>query len=257
MSMMIRKRRKRSSRQGSLNFDAGRHGGRRENSGRPEGPNPKLWHRSRDPFAAAHPLHVTIPVRWDIPSLRGHRILRALEATFRRACERKGFRLVHYSIQDAHVHLIVEADGVAALGRGMKSIASRIAYAVNRALERGRRGKVLRDRYHHAVLTCPRQVRNALAYVLLNARHHAAERIARRRERGRSAKPLGPGRLLDAASSARWFDGWRAGAEVDRSPPRLLGREPAVAPARTWLLRVGWRKHALIDPSEIPALAKA
>jgi REP element-mobilizing transposase RayT len=239
-----------------LNFDAGRHGGRRENAGRPEGPNPKLWHRSRDPFAAAHPLHVTIPVRWDIPSLRGHRILRALEATFRRACERKDFRLVHYSIQDAHVHLIVEADGVAALGRGMKSIASRIAYAVNRALKRGRRGKVLRDRYHHAVLTCPRQVRNALAYVLLNARHHAAERIARLRERGRAARPLGPGRLLDAASSARWFDGWRTGAEVDRSPPRLLGREPAVASARTWLLRVGWRKHALIDPSEIPALAR-
>jgi hypothetical protein len=31
-----------------------------------------------------------------------------------------------------HVHLIVEADGVAALGRGMKSITSKLAYAVNR-----------------------------------------------------------------------------------------------------------------------------
>ena len=256
MSAMIRRRRKRSPRQGSLNFDAGRHGGKRENAGRPKGPNPKLWHRSRHAFAAAHPLHVTVPVRRDVPRLRSYKILRAIEATFRRACERKGFRLVHYSVQDDHVHLIVEADGVAALGRGMKSIASRIAYAVNRALKRGRRGKVLRDRYHHEVLTSPRQVRNALAYVLLNARHHAAKRIAKLRKQGRPAKPLGPARLLDAASSARWFDGWRDDARVDRSPPRLLGSEPAVAAPRTWFLRLGWRRHALIDPSEIPALGR-
>jgi hypothetical protein len=44
---------------------------------------------------------------------------------------------------------------------------------------------------------------------------------------------------------------------MDRSPPPLLGSEPAVAAPRTWFLRVGWRKHALIDPSEIPALAKS
>ncbi len=28
--------------------------------------------------------------------------------------------------------------------------------------------------------------------------------------------------------------------------------EPAVAPPRTWLVRVGWRRHGLIDPAEIP-----
>src|SRR5262245_44077535 len=83
MSVMVRRRRKRSPRQQSLNFDAGRHGGSREGSGRPEGPNPKLWHRSRDEFAASHPLHVTVPVRWDVPRLRSYRIVRAIEATFR------------------------------------------------------------------------------------------------------------------------------------------------------------------------------
>jgi REP element-mobilizing transposase RayT len=226
------------------------------NAGRPEGPNPKLWHRSRDEFSAAHPLHVTIPVRRDIPSLRSHKIVRAIEAAFRRGCERMGFRLVHYSLQDDHVHLIVEADGVAALGRGMKSITSKLAYAVNRALRRRRSGKVIRDRYHHEVLTSPRQVRNALAYVLLNARRHAAKRIARLRKRGRVMKALGPALRIDDASSGRWFDGWREDARIDRSPPRLLGSDPAVAPPRTWFLRVGWRKHALIDPSEIPALAR-
>ena len=54
----------------------------------------------------------------------------------------------------------------------MKSIAARFARAVNRALNRS--GKVLRDRYHFRVLKTPTEVRNALRYVLLNARRHWA-----------------------------------------------------------------------------------
>ena len=91
---------------------------------------------------------------------------------FGEACERAAFRLVHYSIQANHVHLIVEAESATALGCGMKSLAARFARAVNRAL--GRNGPVLVDRYHLHTLKTPREVRRALAYVLLNARKHAA-----------------------------------------------------------------------------------
>ena len=258
--MQLRKRRRvRRTRQAELNFDAGRHGGRREGSGRPKGPNPKLWHRRRDDFAASFPCLVTLKVRPEIPSLRSAKVIREVEGAFRRACSRGDFRLVHYSIQDDHAHLIVEAGGASGLGRGMKRLAGLFAFAVNRAIGRGRTGKVLADRYHHAVLTCPRQVRNALAYVLLNARHHAAKRLARLRKLGKAVKPLAPPRMLDPASSARWFQGWREGAKVDRSPPAVLrlGSVPAVAPPRTWFLRVGWRRHRLIDPSEIPGGAPA
>ena len=186
------------TRQASFDFDAGKHGGKREHSGRPRGPRPKLWHRSRDEFPATYPCHVTLPVRRDIPALRKGKIVREVEAAFRRACSRPDFRLVHYSIQDDHAHLIVEADGVAALGRGMKRLAGLFAFAVNRAIGRGRTGKVLADRYHHEVLTCPRQVRNPIAYVLLNARRHAHKRIARLRKQGKRVKPLAPTRVLDA-----------------------------------------------------------
>ena len=68
--------------------------------------------------------------------------------------------------------MIVEAKDRDALGRGMKSIGSRLARAVNRVFKRA--GPVLADRYHVRVLRTPREVRNALAYVLLNARRHAA-----------------------------------------------------------------------------------
>ncbi len=130
--------------------------------------------------------------------------------------------------------MVVEAAGKEALGRGMKAISARVARAVNRVFRR--RGPVLFGRYHLRVLRTPREVRNALAYVLLNARKHW-------RERHGGAPPL----RLDAASSGGVFDGWR------RAPPggRAAATE-AVAAAHTWLLRRGWRRHGLIDPGEVP-----
>ena len=173
--------------------------------------------------------------------------MREIEAAFRRGNERKQFRLVHYSIQDDHAHLIVEANGAFALGRGMKSLASLFAFAVNRAL--GRTGRVLADRYHLRVLKCPRQVRNAIAYVLLNARKHAEQRIQRLRKSGlRNVPALRNDGAIDHASSGRWFEGWRAKVRRD-------GSVPAVAPPHTWFLRTGWRMHGLIDPNETPVRA--
>jgi REP element-mobilizing transposase RayT len=244
MLAMSKQRRRRSGAQAELNFDVGRHGGRREGAGRPEGPNPRLWHRSRDDFSPSHPSLVTLKVRRGIGSIRRWRVVRAIEASFRRACARAGFRLIHYSIQRDHVHLIVEAEDRHALGRAMKSIAARLAVAINKAL--GRKGRVLADRYHQSVLRCPRQVRNALAYVLLNARRHAAKRRVR----------LAFASVLDAASSARWFDGWRPDVALDRSPPHPLDTAPAVARPTLWLLTQGWRRHGLIDPNEIPGPAR-
>lgn len=79
-------------------------------------------------------------------------------------------------------------------------------------------GRVLADRYHRRVLRTPREVRNALAYVLLNARRDAARlgRVLR-----------GPARI-DPASSGRWVDGWSAS-------PSAPGREPPGGGARAQL----------------------
>jgi REP element-mobilizing transposase RayT len=233
----------RRSKQGELRFWRGSHLGEASRPGRRPGPNPRVRHESREGVERRLPSLVTLKVRRELGSLRNPRVVREVEASFREACERGDFRLVHYSIQDDHAHLLVEADDKDALGRGMMSLTARFARALNRVL--GRKGRVFADRYHHKVLKSPRQVRNALAYVLLNARRHAAKRIARLREQGKMVKPLSPSRLLDAFSSARWFDGWRGDVKMDRS-------NPAVAPPRTWFLRTGWRRHPLLDPSEIP-----
>jgi len=211
-----------------------RWGGRRAGAGRkPKGERAGLPHVTRPAFAAAHPAHVTLRVRPDVPSLRTVKLVREFERSVVQASDRGDFRLAHYSLQGNHVHLIVEAAHRPALARGMKAIGARLARAVNRVFARS--GPVLADRYHLRVLKTPREVRNALRYVLVNARRHA--------------QTLAGKVPLDPASSARWFDGWRArptgpDAEPDAARP--------VARARTWLLRIGWRRHGLLDPADVP-----
>jgi len=120
------------------------------------------------------PVHVTLRVRPGIPSLRGGALVHEWRRSLAEASERGSFRVTHYSLQGDHAHLIVEAKGKQALASGMKSIAARLARAVNRVCQRN--GPVLDGRYHHRMLGTPREVRRALAYVLLNARRHLAKR---------------------------------------------------------------------------------
>jgi hypothetical protein len=179
-------------------------------------------------------------VRPGIASLRTVALVREFRRSLSRASERGSFRVAHYSLQGDHAHLIVEAHGKDALANGMKSIAARLARAVNRVC--GRSGAVLDGRYHHRVLRSPREVRRALAYVLLNARRH----LQKQRPNAIAASRG----LFDPASSARWFDGWRRG--VTAEPLHAAGASREVARPRTWLLRVGWRRHGLVDPDELP-----
>lgn len=212
-------------------------GGNRPGGGRRRGAHPRVRHRPRPSLDGRSPCHVTLRVCRGVPSLRSRCLVAELEKSFRQARERGGFRVVHYSIQVDHVHLVVEADDSAALGRGMMSVAARLARAVNRTFKRT--GKVLADHYHLHVLRTPSEVRNAIAYVLLNARKHALAA-------GRAlATTLG---RVDPASSSRWFEGWRERRPAAHDPP-------AVAPPLTWMLRVGWMRHGLISVDECPGRA--
>jgi REP element-mobilizing transposase RayT len=157
---------------------------------------------------------------------------------------RPGFSVVHFSVQTNHVHLLVEARDTCALARGMQALAIRLALALNRHL--GRKGPVLSDRYHARALRTPREVRNALSYVLNNFRRHVA---ASWRRDGSVVNPY----WLDPCSSARAFDGWRGEAE----PPEPGARPPPISPAATWLFTVGWRRHGLVRVDETPPSAWA
>ncbi len=167
-----------------------RRGGKRKRAGRkPVGERALIAHSRRARVTSHTPVLVTTKLVEGLPNLRRERTLTLLRDTLAAGSDRFGFRLVEYSIQSNHVHLVVEAQDERALGRGMKGLLVRLAKALNRAWER--RGRVIGDRYHALVLKTPRAVRNALVYTVQNARKHGAQILG-----------------IDAYSSGPWFEGW-------------------------------------------------
>jgi REP element-mobilizing transposase RayT len=169
---------------------------------------------------------VTLRARAGLPSLRSQRAFAALGRALSLS-SRGAFRVLHFSAQTDHLHLIVEADSRRALGRGVQGLAGRCARAVNKAWER--HGAVWAHRFHARPLRTPTEVRHALAYVLLNFRKHLR------------AAPS-----IDPRSSGRWFDGWR-------DPPATATLPGTLSRPRTWLASVGWQRGGgPIDVREVP-----
>jgi REP element-mobilizing transposase RayT len=98
-----------------------------------------------------------------------------LTSAFWGGADRFGFRLVHFSVQGNHVHLLVEAKDEKALAKGMGGLGVRVARGLNKVM--GRAGKVLDDRYHAHVLRTPTEVRRARSYLLQNARKHYGQLV--------------------------------------------------------------------------------
>ena len=142
-------------------------GGRRAGSGRKrKSPLRRVSHKRRPGHAARFPLHVVLRARPDAPGLRRGQVFRAVRAALEDGAARAAFRLVHFSVQGNHLHLVVEAGDKRALSRGMQGLAVRIARAVNRAAERT--GPVFADHYFARELKTPAEVRRAVRSVLDN-----------------------------------------------------------------------------------------
>src|SRR5690349_17352392 len=164
-------------------------GGKRDGAGRkPKGEGSGVSHARRPEFKARLPVHVTLRLLPGVGFLRGYSRRRASEDALRAAKERFGMRVIHYSIQGMHLHLIVETDAPESLSRAIQGLAIRIARALNRLADRT--GKVFADRFHAHVMKALREVKNAVRYVLENFRHHLREDVA----------PVG----IDPCSSAGW-----------------------------------------------------
>ena len=135
---------------------------------------------------------------------------------------------------------MVESAGREALGRGMKSIAARVAHAVNRVFHRRRRGSLrplsparaaFAARGAPRARVCPAQRSEALA---------AAVRVGTARWSSTSPRPV-PGSTDGSALR-----------------PRMSPRRPERLPRRaSWLLCKGWRPCGLVDPGEMPGSPRA
>jgi REP element-mobilizing transposase RayT len=196
-----------------------------------------VQHLARQKQAPSSPVLVTLRAGPEVGNLRAPSRFREIKRALSVAKERLGLRIAQFSVMSTHLHLIVECEDKVALGRAMKGLQVRIAKALNTLV--GRSGCVFTDRYHARRLRGPKEVRRALAYVLLNQRKHSAKNVRR----------IQPGRI-DSCSSGHYFDGWR-----DAKPQPT---EPSpVAKAKSFLLATLWKRYeSLISVHEIPGSRK-
>lgn len=198
-----------------------------------------------------YPLHVTWRLRKGLPDLR---LLYNLGHFRHAAAESKayGFRVLHFSLESNHIHMIVEADSNKELANGMRSLGCRFAKLVLKTRrERARSGShsknsdvnagsgIFAGRYHTRILKTPTEAKNAIAYVLLNHSKHTnfVEHI-------------------DDFSSGYHFQNWKA--LLGRNFKHLIqdqiefrdenggyaGLEQALSQPRSWLAKVGWMKSS-------------
>jgi putative transposase len=214
----------------------GKHGGWRPGAGRPKKPG-AVSHDTRPSEPGRFPQHVTLRVREGVPSLAHGGYMKIIRAAIK-ASHKGGFRIAEFNVLGNHLHLITEAKDKRALSTGLQGFEVRVVHHLNSALLRS--GKLFADRYHARYLKTPREVRNALRYVLLNRKHHAAEQ--------RFSK-----QWIDPCSSAAWFDGWVQPVRADEPWKReLLALERPTATPTVWLLTDGWRRHGLLRFDERP-----
>ena len=148
---------------------------RRRRGGRPKKPAAErgVTHAPRPLHSYRHPVHVTVRVAEGVPSLRERKLFRTVRRVLIAAAARfrQMFRIVEYSVQSNHIHLVVEARDRRELSRGMQGFGIRLAKNLNLRLQRS--GSILSDRYHARALRSPTETLRALRYVRQNTHLHA------------------------------------------------------------------------------------
>ena len=125
-------------RQMDLPFPRGR-GGARKGSGRRGRPGTlgRVPHRRRAALASRFPVQITSRLISGLPLLREPAAKAIVMKAFAAGCERNGFRLCESSIQEDHLHLIVEAKDRRSLIEGLRGLFVRVARALNNARKHG------------------------------------------------------------------------------------------------------------------------
>jgi hypothetical protein len=215
-----------------------RWGGARRKAGRKPQVRRSMPHRARAKHSAAIPVHVTLRVA--LKSLRSQFVFPTVRGAIV-AANRRGelrFRIVHYSVQSNHLHLVVEALAQRDLLEGIRGFYVSLVRRINRPLFR--KGRLIADRWHGRPLKTPRSVRHALVYLFGNAKKHGE-----------------PVAALDPLSSAPHFRGFRefpCVAPIDVDPnlvPRFARGDPPPAP-RSWLMQGGLLRCERISIRESP-----
>ncbi len=144
-----------------LDLYKGKRGGRRPGSGRKRINSKGVSHRPREQVTSRTPVHINFKYRTHIKNKQCLKILKKAIMNARS----HGLRVIHFSLQSNHVHLLIESESNEILTRGMRSLTVTIAKGL-------KAGRVQVERYHLHVLRTIREAKNAAEYVLFNQQKH-------------------------------------------------------------------------------------
>ena len=144
-----------------LNAYMGNQGGRRPNSGRKRMHSKGVAHRIREIVNSRTPVHINFKYKTVIRNKDSLKLLKRAILNARK----HGLRVLHFSLQSNHIHLIIEAASNEVLTKGMRSLTVTMAKGL-------RKGRIQKERYHLHVLKSLREAKNAIRYVLFNQQKH-------------------------------------------------------------------------------------
>jgi len=111
-------------------------GGRRTGAGRPRSKDSLQWHHTRPEFKPSQPLHINVKLIKGLPSLRAKNKFKLIKRAILKARVR-GLRIIHFSIQSNHLHLLIESENKRELGRGMQSFCISLAKSLPEKIKLG------------------------------------------------------------------------------------------------------------------------
>jgi REP element-mobilizing transposase RayT len=128
-------------------------------------------HRHRSEIPSGKPVHVTIKLNHGVVgTLRNKILFKRIQRAITLA-RRKGIRLVHFTVQKDHIHLMIESENKIQLARSMQSLKISLAKSLL-FLTQNKIAKVFKDRYHVHILKTLKEIKNTKLYILGNASKH-------------------------------------------------------------------------------------
>jgi len=132
-----------------------------------------IRHTARPELERPSSLHLTVKIEKEKANLKNKFILKILKKAILNA-RRFNLKIIHYSLEFDHVHLLIEAENNIILGKGMQSFGVTFSKAINR--HRNVSGQVYKHRYHFRKITSAKQLKNVMNYIFKNGVKHGTSK---------------------------------------------------------------------------------
>jgi REP element-mobilizing transposase RayT len=140
-------------------------------AGRPAINDPGIRHTKRPYIKKPASLHLTIKVKKNKAEIKNKSVLKILKRAIFNS-RKQGLKVIHFSLEYDHVHLLIEAENNHTLGKGMQAFGVTLSKAINRLKKL--KGGVYKHRYHFRQISSTRDLKRVMNYIFTNGIKHGA-----------------------------------------------------------------------------------